>query len=68
MPSKAPEEWRPDVEATRKALAKNKLLSVSVVASIQDGWTIAQTADDYARCARWAVESGADCVARTVPP
>ena len=62
MPSQAPAHWRSDVEATRRALDKNKLLSVSVVGSVQEGWSIDQLADDYAQCARWAVESGADCV------
>lgn len=62
MPSKAPEVWRADIEATRRRLPPEKVLSVSVVGSIQDGWTIDDLADDYARCAAWAVESGADCV------
>lgn len=62
MPSKPPDVWRKDVEATRKKLPAGKLLSVSVVASVEDGWGLDQLADDYALCARWAVESGADCV------
>ena len=62
MPSQSPEVWRRDIEWTRRELPAEKLLNVSVVASIQEGWTIDDTADDYARCARWAVESGADSV------
>jgi len=62
MPSKSPDVWRADVESTRNKLADQKLLSVSVVASPQPGWTIEQIADDFAICARWAIESGADCV------
>lgn len=62
MPSKAPELWREDVEATRRQLPAGKLLSVSVVGTVQDGWSIDELADDYALCARWAVESGADIV------
>ena len=62
MPSKAPADWREDVAATRKTLPSNKLLSVSVVGSVQEGWSIEQLADDYARCARWAVENGADTI------
>lgn len=62
MPSKTPDIWRADVEATRCALPKNKLLVVSVVATPEDHWTIDEVAEDFARCARWAVESGADCV------
>ncbi len=62
MPSRPPAVWRADVEATRRRLPPEKLLSVSVVASPEPGWTVEQLADDYARCARWAVDSGADCV------
>jgi dihydroorotate dehydrogenase len=62
MPSKEPAIWRADIEATRGQLAAGKLLSVSVVATVQDGWTIDDLAADYAKCAKWAVESGADIV------
>jgi dihydroorotate dehydrogenase len=62
MPSKAPDVWRADVEATRRALPKEKVLVVSVVATEQPGWTIDDLANDYALCAGWAVESGADAV------
>ena len=62
MPSADPEVWRRDVEMTRDRLPKGKLLSVSVVGTMQDGWTIDDLAADYAKCARWAIQSGADCV------
>ncbi len=62
MPSKAPETWRRDIEATRRQLAPEKVLSVSIVGTGEEGWGIEELADDYARCARWAIESGADCV------
>jgi len=62
MPSKAPSVWRADVEATRKLLPRGKLLVVSVVATEQPEWSVADLANDYAQCARWAVESGADAV------
>ena len=62
MPSREPSIWRADVEATRKQLGAGKLLSVSVVATVQDGWTIEDLAVDYAKCAKWAVDSGADIV------
>lgn len=62
MPSAAPEIWRDDITRTRKQLADEKLLSVSVVGSLQPGWTLDDLADDYALCARWALESGADCI------
>ena len=62
MPSMSPADWRADVERTRAALPAGKLLSVSVVGTVQPDWTIDDLADDYARCARWAVDSGADCI------
>jgi len=62
MPSMPPELWRADVEWTRRELPPEKVLSVSVVASVQPEWTLDDLAADYARCGRWAVESGADTV------
>lgn len=62
MPSKAPDLWRADVAATRKALPRNKVLSVSVVATPEPDWTLEHVAHDFSRCAQWAVESGADSV------
>lgn len=62
MPSMEPEVWRRDVEWTRRTLPAGKVLSVSVVGTMQPGWTLDDLAADYALCARWAVESGADCV------
>jgi dihydroorotate dehydrogenase (NAD+) catalytic subunit len=62
MPSMSPDVWRADVERTRCALAKEKVLSVSVVASPEADWSLDQLADDFALCARWAMESGADVV------
>lgn len=62
MPSATPDVWRKDIEQTRKLLASNKILSVSVVGSLEPGWSLEDLADDYAKCARWAIESGADCV------
>jgi dihydroorotate dehydrogenase len=62
MPSMSPDVWRRDIEWTRRELPCGNLLSVSVVGTVQPDWTIDDLADDYARCAKWAVESGADCV------
>lgn len=62
MPSMSPDEWRRDIEWTRQHLPSEKLLSVSVVGTIQPGWSLDDLADDYARCAQWAVESGANAV------
>ncbi|MGE4001411.1 MAG: dihydroorotate dehydrogenase [Planctomycetaceae bacterium] len=62
MPSMQPDVWRRDIEWTRARLRSDQVLSVSVVGTAQPGWTIDELADDYALCARWAVESGADCI------
>ena len=62
MPSRQPEDWRADIEWTRRQLPADKILSVSVVGTVQDGWSIEDLAADYAQCALWAKESGADCV------
>lgn len=62
MPSMPPDIWRADIEATRCRLAKEKILSVSVVATPEPDWTLDQLAADFALCARWAVESGANCI------
>jgi flavin-binding protein dodecin len=62
MPSRDPSVWRADVTATRRALPRDKRLSVSVVASPEPDWTPGQLADDYAACARQAADAGADCV------
>jgi dihydroorotate dehydrogenase (NAD+) catalytic subunit len=62
MPSQAPETWTADVAETRRQLPPEKLLSVSVVGTVQPGWTIERLAEDYAECARLAAEHGADTV------
>ena len=62
MPSMQPDSWRADVEDTRKRLATEKLLSVSVVGTVQPGWSTNDLAADYAQCARWAVDAGADAI------
>lgn len=62
MPSMTPDDWRKDIAWTRRTLPKEKLLSVSVVGTVQPGWSLSDLANDYARCAKWAVESGADAI------
>ena len=62
MPSTEPDLWQADVKQTRSLLDGKKVLCVSVVGSVQPGWTLQQLADDYAICAQQAIESGADCV------
>ena len=62
MPSKDPAMWRADVERARKGMNSGQVLVVSVVASPQSGWTVDEVASDFARCARWAADSGAQAI------
>lgn len=62
MPSQPPDVWRRDVEWTRGRLASGKRLVVSVVGTVQPGWSLDDLAADYARCARWAADAGAEAV------
>jgi dihydroorotate dehydrogenase len=62
MPSKSPLEWTKDIERARRELAPGQILSVSVVASPEEGWTLSQISADFVECARLAKESGADTV------
>ena len=62
MPSMAPEVWRADVSRAKQALGWGQMLFVSVVATPRDGWGRAEMAADFACCAAWAAESGADVV------
>lgn len=62
MPSKDPQVWRPDVARAKSVLLPGQLLNVSVVGTPKENEGLEELADDYARCARWAVESGADMI------
>jgi dihydroorotate dehydrogenase (NAD+) catalytic subunit len=62
MPSVGPEIWRSDVEKIRRHLADGQVLIVSVVASPNSHSTLDDIADDFAICARWAVEAGAHVI------
>jgi len=62
MPSKEPSVWRTDVETARKGLSPGQVLVVSVVASPQADSNLESIAQDFAQCAYWAKESGAQVV------
>ncbi len=62
MPSMPPEFWREDIARAKAALSEGQMLIVSVVASPESDWDVVQVADDYAQCAGWAVEAGADVI------
>ena len=62
MPSHDPNDWQADIAETRQQLPNGKVLSVSIVGTVEPDWTLERLAQDYALCARLAVESGADCI------
>ena len=62
MPSKMPAVWRSDVALCRSHLASHQILSVSVVATPDATTSAVALGEDYAQCAVWAFESGADVV------
>ncbi|TWU20351.1 hypothetical protein [Bythopirellula polymerisocia] len=62
MPSQVPKTWQEDIAETRRRLPSNKLLSVSVVGTMQTGWSFEQLAEDYAECALQATRHGADSI------
>ena len=67
MPSQSPGKWREDVAFAKDNLPAGKLLMVSVVGTqdpaVSSGEaSLEQLADDFAKCAMWAAESGADIV------
>jgi dihydroorotate dehydrogenase (NAD+) catalytic subunit len=62
LPSPTPDVWRADVKRARAALGPKQLLVVSVVGTPAPDGDGEQLATDYASCARWAAEAGADVV------
>lgn len=62
MPSMAPDVWRRDIRESKARLADGQLLIVSVVGTPTSGGGLDALADDFARCAAWASESGADII------
>ncbi|MCA9051883.1 MAG: hypothetical protein KDA89_24260 [Planctomycetaceae bacterium] len=64
MPSQLPDVWRQDVQTAREGLSNGQVLVVSVVGTQDESVTdpeasLEQLADDFARCAAWAADSGA---------
>ncbi len=61
-PSAPPDEWRADVTRARSKLRPGQVLIVSVAGTPAAEGDSEQLADDYALCARWAAEAGADVI------
>jgi dihydroorotate dehydrogenase (NAD+) catalytic subunit len=62
LPSMEPEVWRKDVRRAREKLAAGQVLIVSVVGTPEPGGDAESLVADYAQCAAWAAEAGADAV------
>ena len=62
LPSPDPEVWRADVKRARARMGADQLLIVSVAGTAAARGDGDQLAEDYATCARWAAEAGADAV------
>lgn len=62
MPSVAPEVWRKDVRRARERVGAGRVLIVSVVGTPAADGGAEALVEDFARCARWAAEAGADIV------
>ncbi|MFH1737751.1 MAG: dihydroorotate dehydrogenase [bacterium] len=62
MPSTDPEIWKEDARCAKEALRQGQILIVAVVGTPREGWGIDELFDDYAQCALWAKEAGADVV------
>ena len=62
LPSAEPDEWRADVARAKTKIRPGQALVVSVTGTPGPEGNPEQLADDYAQCARWAAEAGADIV------
>ena len=61
-PSMEPDVWRKDVRRARERVGKGQVLIVSVLGTLPPGGDREALVADYAICARWAAEAGADVI------
>ena len=61
-PSMEPDVWRKDVRRAKERIGRGQVLIVSVIGTPFPGGDAETLVADYARCAAWAAESGADAV------
>ena len=62
MPSADPDVWRKDIRRAKEKIGAGQILIVSVAGTQAPGGDLEQLITDYARCAAWAAEAGADAV------
>lgn len=62
MPSMEPEVWRKDIHRAKERIGRGQVLVVSVIGTPRPGGDQEALIADYARCAVWAAEAGADVI------
>jgi dihydroorotate dehydrogenase len=62
IPSSEPDVWRKDVRRAKDRIGPGQVLIVSVIGTPGPGGDAEVLVADYARCAAWAAEAGADAV------
>lgn len=61
-PSMEPDIWRKDIRRAKERIGDGQILIVSVIGTPTPGGDAESLIVDYAQCAGWAAESGADVV------
>lgn len=62
LPSMEPDVWRKDVRRAKDKIRPGQLLIVSVLGTAPKRGDAEALIADYARCAQWAAEAGADAI------
>jgi dihydroorotate dehydrogenase len=62
LPSMEPDVWRKDIRRAKDKILDGQILIVSVVGTVPPGGDPEALVVDYARCAAWAAEAGADAI------
>ncbi len=62
VPSMEPDVWRKDLRRAREKIGPGQMLIVSVLGTTEPGGDAESLITDYAQCAAWAAEAGADAV------
>jgi dihydroorotate dehydrogenase len=62
FPSMEPEVWRKDMQRAKERIAAGQMLIASVLGTPDPGTGPEALIADYARCATWAAEAGADAI------
>jgi dihydroorotate dehydrogenase (NAD+) catalytic subunit len=62
VPSMEPDVWRKDIRRAKEKIGRGQILVVSVLGTAPPGGDREALVADYAACARWAAEAGADVV------